>query len=598
MGKISILIRLLNYVLRYKSVVGLLIFLSFIGVAFEVMKPLPVKFIIDNVLSNQPLSNTIAHVVAAVDGVNNKTTLLLMCILAMIILIAGGALISFTLSQLTTRICQRMVHDLSLDLFDRLQQLSLRFHSKNKVGELLQRLSGDVYVVYSMVAHIILPSVTSLASLAAMFYIMAQIDLLLACIAISVVPALMLLLYFFNKPMSESTVQQYSLLGEFSSFIQQTLSSIKIIQAYSRENYIRKKFRQQSEAYGNAFITSTRISVLYVTLTGVITGTAGAIIIGVGAFRSLQGQLSIGELFIFLGYIAALFGPVNSLSSMIATAVTIGARARRIFELMDSNEIIIEKPDAIDIDTEHIRGDIRFEHITFGYGKHPGETSAVLNDFNFEVRAGQTIAVIGPTGAGKTSVISLLLRFYDPWKGKIYLDGRDIRDIKVSSLRNAISLVLQDAFIFPMTIAENIGFGNPEAGMDDIIEAAKISQAHEFISRLPNGYHTVASEGGVTLSGGEKQRISLARAFLRRSSVLILDEPTSALDVETESKIFSALADYAKNKTVFLITHRLSTIKHADLILSIKDGAIAEQGTHHSLINNDHGYAQLFRYNN
>lgn len=596
MNKIKILVRLFRYVSRYKSAVSLLIVLSFVGVAFEVMKPLPVKYIIDNVLSGHPLPDTLSSLFQSTTGIPGKMQLLGICMAIMIILIAGAAVISFILSQITTRICQHMVHDLSLDLFDRLQRLSLFFHSKNKVGELLQRLSGDVYVVYSLVGHIILPCVTSLASLIAMFYIMAGIDLLLACISISVVPALMLLVYFFNKPMTDATVQQYSLLGEFSSFIQQTLSSIKIIQAYSRENYTRKKFKNQSEEYGNAFIKSTKISVLYVMLTGVITGTAGAIVIGVGAYRNLQGQISIGDLFIFLGYIAALFGPVNSLSSTIAAAVTLSARTKRIFELMDSEDVIREKAEAITL--PDIRGDIQFENITFGYGHQPGEAAAVLKNFSLHVTAGQTVAVIGQTGAGKTSLISLLLRFYDPWEGTIYIDKTDIRDIKVSCLRNAISLVLQDAFIFPMSIAENIGFGNPEATIDEIMEAAKIAQAHEFIMRLPNGYQTIASEGGVTLSGGEKQRISLARAFLRKAPVLILDEPTSALDVETEGRIFSALANYAKDKTVFIITHRLSTVKHADLILTIKDGIIAEQGTHHSLISDNKTYAGLYKYYN
>ena len=593
MNNFKLLKKLLHYVGKHKVKIYYLIFLSLLGVGFEVLKPLPIKFIVDNVLSDHALSPGMIAFFNSFGGVPGKIPLLSICIGAMVVFVIGNACVSIYASHLTTKVCQTMVHELSIDLFDKVQRLSLSFYSKNKVGELLQRISGDVYVVYSLVASIILPAITALATLIGMFYIMATINVLLACIAISVVPALALLLYIFYKPMNDSTVEQYNLLGELSAFMQQSLSSIKIIQAYSNENYTRDKFMGHSKQYSAAYVRSTKISMIYVILTGVITGLATAVVIGVGAFNGLQLKISIGELFVFLGYIGALFGPVNSLSNTVATAVTIGARSKRIFELMDSQETVSEKANAIEL--HNVQGDIELQNVEFGYGKN-NDSKRILKDFNLKVSAGQIVALVGQTGAGKTSLISLLLRFYDPWKGKILIDGKDISDVKIASLRSHIALVLQDSFIFPMSIKENIAFGNPDATLDEIKDAAKASYAHDFIMRLPKGYDTVASEGGVSLSGGEKQRISLARAFLRKSAILILDEPTSALDARTESNIFKALKKYSSGRTVFIISHRLSTIRNADMIITLKDGVIAEKGTHENLISQDKLYAELYKF--
>jgi len=593
MNNFKLLKKLLHYVGKHKVKIYYLIFLSLLGVGFEVLKPLPIKFIVDNVLSDHALSPGMIAFFNSFGGVPGKIPLLSICIGAMVVFVIGNACVSIYASHLTTKVCQTMVHELSIDLFDKVQRLSLSFYSKNKVGELLQRISGDVYVVYSLVASIILPAITALATLIGMFYIMATINVLLACIAISVVPALALLLYIFYKPMNDSTVEQYNLLGELSAFMQQSLTSIKIIQAYSSENYTRDKFMGHSKQYSAAYVRSTKISMIYVILTGVITGLATAVVIGVGAFNGLQLKISIGELFVFLGYIGALFGPVNSLSNTVATAVTIGARSKRIFELMDSQETVSEKANAIEL--HNVQGDIELQNVEFGYGKN-NDSKRILKDFNLKVSAGQIVALVGQTGAGKTSLISLLLRFYDPWKGKILIDGKDISDVKIASLRSHIALVLQDSFIFPMSIKENIAFGNPDATLDEIKDAAKASYAHDFIMRLPKGYDTVASEGGVSLSGGEKQRISLARAFLRKSAILILDEPTSALDARTESNIFKALKKYSSGRTVFIISHRLSTIRNADMIITLKDGVIAEKGTHENLISQDKLYAELYKF--
>jgi ABC-type multidrug transport system fused ATPase/permease subunit len=481
-----------------------------------------------------------------------------------------------------------------IDFYSKLQRLSLSFYAKNKVGDLTQRVSGDVFVVYFMVAQIILPSVISLVGLIAMFYIMIRIDLLLALFAFSVVPLLGILLAIFAKPMNDTTTQQYKTQGVISAFLQQCLSSMKIIQAFGRESFMHSKLKAHAEAFSNAFIAANRVSMTYNQLSTLITGIASASLVALGAYRSMKGSLSIGDIFIFLGYLSALFGPVTSLTSAVGAAIAVGARGKRVFDILDSEDFVQERKDALSIHSP--KGGIEFHNVSFGYEISSGNTQPVLQNISFTVTPGQVVAIVGPTGAGKTTLISLLARFYDPWEGTILLDGIDIANLKLQSLRENISLVLQDAFIFPMTIGENIAFGNPEASFDEIVEAAKGAQAHHFIKKLPMGYDTLISEAGTSLSGGEKQRISIARAFLKKAPILIMDEPTSAVDALTEAKIFEAVNDYSKGKTVFLISHRLSTIKHADQIITIKDGRVAEKGTHKSLLAENKVYAGLYKY--
>ena len=589
----GILFRLMEYASPYKGKIILLILLAFLSVGFSVVQPLPIKYIIDNVLSKRPLPDNLKSVFENFGGVPDNVNLLIVFVVAGVLIVILSALLTFISANITTKICQRLVYDFSVELFEKLQKMSVSFFSRNNVGDLMQRVSADTYVIYSIVGGIFLPTLISITTLGAMFYIMYSINSALAIMAISIVPLYVLLLRFFYKPMTDASTKQYEVSGKLWSLIQQSISSVKIIQAYSIEKFTVKKFTNQSLAYNDASVKSTKISMIYSGLLSVVTGIATAVIVGIGAYKGLTGVITIGELFLFISYIAALFGPVSSLASIAATAVSIAARARRIFDILDSEEIVPEIPNAIEL--TNVKGAVEMKNLYFGYGKK-GKVRPILNNFNFEVAPGQVVAVVGPTGAGKTSMISLLLRFYDPWEGEILIDGQNIRNVKLASLRKHISLVMQDSFIFPVTIAENIAFGNPHASREEIVAAAKAAQADEFINKLPHGYDTFPSEGGVSLSGGEKQRISLARAFLRNTPILILDEPTSALDVQTEAKIFQALSEYSSGRTVFIISHRLSTIRHADLIIAIKDGNIVEKGTHEDLLKVGKVYAALHKY--
>lgn len=591
--KYNVLLRLMQFTTAYKWKVLLLIAIGLANVGFNVLQPLPMKFVIDNILSDNPLPTRLQRVFLMTGGVPNKVGLLFVFITVSVLIVVGSSALSFISTQVTVRVCQRLVLDLSVQLFDKMQRMSLAFYSRSQIGELMQRLSGDTYVIYSVIGGILLPTLFAVVTLFAMLYIMISINLTLALIAISIVPVFAILLVVFRKPITEATQRQYEESGKMWSFIQQSLSSMKIIQAYSREGHTSEQFKNFVTEHNEASINSTKISTIYNSLTALLSGIATAVIIGVGAYMGLGGKISIGELYIFIGYIGSLFGPVNSLASTVQTSITISTRGKRVFEILDSDEVVSEKPGAVSL--TDVKGQVQFRNVSFGYDI-TRQSRKVLENFSLDVNAGQIVAVVGPTGAGKTSMISLLLRFYDPWEGEVLLDGVNLKDVTLQSLRSYVTLVLQDSFIFPISLADNIGFGNPTASREEIMQAAKAAQAHDFISRLPGGYDTVASEGGISLSGGEKQRISLARAFLRNTPILILDEPTSALDAHTEARIFEALGAYSSGRTIFIISHRLSTIRHADLIVTIKDGMIAETGTHDALVNEGNVYAELYKY--
>lgn len=585
--------RLMGYVARYKTQLLTVALLSLTAVVFEVAKPLPLKFVVDNVLSGHPLPGYLSGITG--DGIAaDKHKLLYFLVAVMALVSVGSFVLTLFIFNRTVRLAQGLVFDLMLDFYHKLQRLSLSFYLKNKVGDLLQRMNGDVFVVYFLVAQILLPVLTSLLCLGAMFYIMLRIDVVLAVVAFSVVPVLTGLLALFAKPMNNTTTAQYKTMGLFSAFVQQSLSSMKIIQAFGRESFMQQKLREHAADFSRAYIVANKVSMTYNQLTVLITGLASAILVVLGALRGLNGTLSTGDLFIFLGYISALFGPVNLLTTAIGATIVVAARGKRIVDILDSEEMVKEKPHAVNL--QNVKGSVEFCNVTFGYDQPNHPESPVLRNISFRANAGEIIALVGATGSGKTSLISLLARFYDPWEGQILLDGVDIADLKLHSLRENISLVLQEPFIFPMSIAENIAFGNPNASFDEIVEAAKGAQAHGFIKKLPDGYDTLLSETGSSLSGGERQRIAIARAFLKRAPVMILDEPTSAVDAVTEAKIFDALSNFSKGKTVFLISHRLSTIKHADQIITIKDGNIVEKGTHEKLLRNEDVYAGLYKY--
>ena len=592
MNSLQIVGRLLKYMRPYWWRLTVLILLSLLGVIFMVSKPLPVKVIIDNVLLKKDLPQFVSVYMENYGMSQDVDQLLFYSLVFMAVVVIGSVILNYISFLLVNQIGLKLIYDLSLDLYKKFQSLSIKYYTENKIGDLLQRFNGDIFVIYLMVAQIILPIITSLLALGGMFYIMFLIEPVLAFIAISIVPFLVIMLLIVSGPMNKTTMEQYTQQGELSAFVQQSLISMRVIQAFVRENHMLKTLMRKSMDFKNAYFKAITISEGYNQSTNLITGIASVILVAIGASKGIKGEISPGDLYVFLGYIAALYGPVNSLSTAAGAIIVFGARGKRIFEIFDSNEEVkeIENP----VELKKVSGIIDFKNIEFGYKKDTPEENKVLNDITLKAEPGKVTAIIGATGAGKTSLISLLGRFFDPLGGEITLDGININKLKVKSLRQNISMVLQDPILFPVSIAENIAFGNPEATKEQIMEAAKLSEAHDFIVKLTKGYETLVSEAGLSLSGGEKQRLSLARAFLMDTPIIILDEPTSSVDALTEARIFGRLKEYNRGKTVFIISHRLSTIKNADQIIVLENGLIEEQGNHKELVKNNKLYSKLY----
>lgn len=588
---LRIFFRLLAYTTRHKGALCLAGLLGVTGVLVELARPWPIKIVVDHVLAGRPLPSWLATVVTLLPGAGSPRGLLVWSVgVGLAIAVGGGALSLLSLS-IGLRVCQRLVLDLLLDVFVKLQKLSLRFHTRHKIGDLLQRVSGDVLVVFFAVTQVALPIVVASLTLLGMFFVMLRLDAGLSLVALCVIPLLAGSVLLFAGPLRASSGRNWKSQGALMALVEQSLSGIKVIQGFARESYMLRKV----EAEGVKLVEAGRRAALVTAsnnqVATVITGVAAALMLFLGASRVMDGRLSLGDLLIFIGYLTALIGPVSALATAVGYGIAVVTRSRRVFKILDSDEEVPERADAVTL--RHTRGEVIFEDVSFGYSDD-AEKGLILRNVSFKAYPGQITAIVGATGAGKTSLVSLLSRFYDPHAGRILLDGHDLRDLSLKSLRENISLVLQDPFLFPLSVADNIAFGKTGATRQEIVAAARAAHAHDFIEQLPDGYDTVLSERGGQLSGGERQRIAIARAVLKDAPLLVLDEPTSALDAHTEGKIFEALARLMKDRTTFIISHRLSTIRRADQILALAEGRVVERGTHESLLAAGRTYAHLY----
>lgn len=588
--------RLLSYAVTVWPGLLVAFAVAFSGMVLELLRPWPLKVVVDYVLGGQDLPGMLAAIAAALPYGDTTEGLLAWTIGTLVVITLASAVLTYIGTALVVKLCYRLVHGLAGELFAKLQRLSLSYHQKQAGGDLIQRMSQDVYCVHMAVSAVLLPGVISLCTLVAMFVILAQIDVTLALMSMVVVPGLAGTLLLFAGPMDRATRRRYDELGSFMSFVDQAISGIKVVQGFNRENLLQAKLQGYAQRLGGAYQRDVNIGAAYKQVTLIVTGLSTAAVLGLGAWRVIGGHISLGDLLVFTSYLAALSGPIEAISVALGAAVVSGSQARRVFEVLDSGDEVPERADPID--PPAIAGDLRFEDVSFSYVQagDRGTPRTVLDHVSFTASPGEIIAIVGATGMGKSTLVSLISRFYDPDSGRVLLDGHDLRDLPLRKLRSSVSLVLQEPYLFPVSIAENIAFGVEEASLAQIHEAAKMACAHDFISRLPLGYATNLGESGSSLSGGERQRIAIARAMLRPSSILILDEPTSALDARTEAQILQNLAESARARTTFFISHRLSTIKHADKIIVLEDGRLVEAGKHEELIGNGATYSALYRH--
>jgi ATP-binding cassette subfamily B protein len=576
--------RLLRYAKPHWRGLLVLIGTMLANIGLDLLRPWPLKLVVDNVLGDSGLPAALTWL----PGVDDPQGLLVWVVIATLLIFLLGTVTNMAYTYYSLRLGQQMTYSLAADLFAHLQRLSLLFHTRRPVGDLISRVTGDSWCVNTLVTDAAVPAFQALVMLVTMFAVMWALQPTLTLLALGVTPLFIVVIKILGKPIKDRSREQRDLEGQMMSVVEQTLSAVPAVQAHTREEYETKRFTHYADRTVSAYIRATVAGLWFELFAGLVTTIGTAAVIYVGARLALDGKLTAGTIIVFLSYLNSLYEPLNSITYTAQTIQGAAAEADRVSEILETEPTIKDKPHA---PQAKVRGTIRYENVTFGY--EAGR--AVLHDVSLRADPGDVVAIVGPTGAGKTTLMNLLVRFYDPWEGRITIDAVDLRDVQHRSLRKQVALVLQDPFIFPLSIADNIAYGRPDAPRNGIVAAAKAANAHDFIMRLPEGYDAVVGERGATLSGGEKQRLSIARAFLKDAPVLILDEPTSALDARTEGALLEALERLMEGRISFVIAHRLSTIRRATKILVIDEGRIIESGTHAELLEAGGLYSLLYR---
>jgi ATP-binding cassette, subfamily B, bacterial len=556
------------------------------GAAVDLLQPWPIKWLVDYVFGGHAPPAWLGTLWPALKNGATGSGITSVCIsiLALAIVHRGVTTLGHFF---LIRVGARIVQQLRCAACDHLHRLSIAFHDRTKVGDSLYRVAYDSHAAQAMLNGALVPSAIGALTLIGAVIIMLQVNWVLTLVTLAVAPLFVVIIRGFSRRIDRQSRVYHESESKLVSTVQESLSSIRAIQAFTMERFAGHKFRTHSEQSLDANQRMTRTQLIYSACAGlaVAIGTAG--VVWVAGHLVLSGKLSTGDILIFLAYLGMLYQPMNTFSQSASVIQSASAQLRRVFELIDAKPDIADREEATTL--KRVRGEIEFRNVSFGY--EPGRP--VLANFSLCAKPGEVIAIVGRTGAGKTTIASLLLRFYDPSTGALFLDGHDVRDLRLDWLRQQVSIVLQDPVLFSATIAENIGFGLPGATMAQIQEAARRAQADEFIQKIPEGYNAMLGERGVNLSGGQRQRISIARAFLKNAPILILDEPTSALDTHTEEALLTALHKLMEGRTTFVIAHRLSTVRQADVIVVLEDGKVAEQGDHDTLMELDGIYARM-----
>ena len=582
----------LRYARQHRAAFSGVLGLMVLDVGFNVLMPWPLKLIVDNVLTGEPLPHGAAWL-AALPGAGTAGALLAWLALATLLLFVGRQAVLLLKSYIQIGVATRIKLDLAGKLFLHLQRLSLRFHGAHQTGDLVRRVVNDTDFIRLLIIGVVLPALTSVATLFIMFWVMWEIDPALSLVALLAALPIPWLMRRLAPRMSERSYEHYQAEGALMAVAEQAITALPVVQAFGREPDEEQRFRSGSQHAIRTWLRSTHTQLQFMLAVGTVMALGTAVLMALGGLQVKSGQLSIGSLLIFLAYLAAIYQPMEMLADLSADYANSEGQARRVLEVLDAEDDVPERPGARPFVRQPGRQGIAvtFDNVSFGYA--PGRP--VLNGVNLTVQAGETIALVGTSGAGKTTLASLVPRFFDPSEGRVLLDGIDARDIQLRSLRQQIALVLQEPFLLPLSVAENIAYGEPGASRETVVAAAVAANADEFIRSLPEGYDTVIGERGATLSGGQRQRLAIARALLKDAPILILDEPTSALDAKTEALILEALERLMAHRTTFIIAHRLSTIRDADRIVVLKDGGIAEQGRHDELMARGGLYRQLVR---
>ncbi len=574
--------RYLKFVKPYRYRIIATIIVGIIKFGIPMLIPLLIKYAIDGVINNHSLTNQekFSHLGVAIG-------------IALFIFLIVRPPIEFIRQYLAQWTSNKILYDIRKQLYNHLQALSVRFYANNQVGQVISRVINDVEqtkdFILTGLMNIWLDCITIIIALSIMFFL----DVKLTFAAIFIFPFYILTVYFFFGRLRKLTRVRSQALAEVQGFLHERVQGMSVIKSFAIEDNEAKNFDNHNKNFLQRAFQHTRWNAYSFAAINTVTDLGPIIVIGVGSYLAITGSITVGTLAAFVGYLEQLFGPLRRLVSSFTTLTQSFASMDRVFQLMDEDYDIKNGIGAQPIKIS--KGQIDLKHVSFKYNENEKE---VLHDINLTINKGETVAFVGISGGGKSTLINLIPRFYDVTQGEILIDHHNVKDFLTGSLRNQIGLVQQDNILFSDTVKENILLGRPDATDDEVVEAAKMANAHDFISNLPNGYDTEVGERGVKLSGGQKQRLSIARIFLNNPPVLILDEATSALDLESEAIIQEALDVLSKDRTTLIVAHRLSTITHADRIVVMENGRIVETGTHQQLINKRGAYEHLYSIQN
>jgi ATP-binding cassette, subfamily B, bacterial len=573
----SVYRRTLRYYASYRGAIAIALIFVLLGILTSLLRPWPLRFIIDGILTPESVGRI------RIDD----SDLWKLCAALIAIHLLGG-IFNLVSNYLQVKIGLKALVRIRSDLFSHLQRLSLKFHDTHKSGDSMFRVSYDAQAIQSIFNKGFSTIFQAMITLVGTMVIMFSMDWQLTFLALGVAPVLLYSIYFFaDRIRKESTAISES-DSALTSRTQEGLAGIRIIHAFGREDYELNRFEEQClrSLHANLKLTFTQVTSALVVGTLMAAGTAAMIYLG--SRHVLAGTLSLGELTVFLTYLAMLYEPLQTLSYTSWALEGAAAGAQRVFEILDTPEDVRDHPNARPLAS--IKGKIDFENVSFSYD----ETHPVLNDITLKIDPGMSVAFVGATGAGKTTLLSLIPRFYDPSRGNVKIDGLDLRELQKKSLRSQMGMVLQDTMLLGGTIRDNIAYGRLNATLDEIREAARNARIDEFVAGMPKGYETEVGERGVLLSVGQRQRIGVARAFLKNAPILLLDEPTSALDPETESKIMETLKELMRGRTTVIVTHRIATVHHSDRIFVLEKGRVVEEGLGPDLLQKQGLYARLY----
>jgi len=553
----------------------------------DVLEPWPIKVTIDNVVQAKSLTGRWGAFVSGLFG-DDRFAILYFALAAVVAIALVGAVSSYVEKYSTTSISQWVAHDLRRLLYQRIQRLSLAEHNEARVGDLLTHVTSDINAVQDFIDSALLGIIVNVLTLTGMAGVMLYVSWRFTLVSLLVVPVLGVVVYFYTPRIKKASRRVKKRESELLSGVAEVMTAIHVVQAFGREDYEDRRFDWESRQNVEAGMQARSIKARLSPTVDVIIALGTCLVLGYGARLAIAGRLSTGVLIVFLLYLGKMYKPLRDLSKMANTVSKAAVGYERIRELLAIESRVQDLPGARS--APPFMGDIELDRVSFKYDGG----GLVLKDVSLHVAPGQTAAIVGPSGTGKTTIASLIPRFYDPLSGQVKIDGVDIREFTLKSLRDRVSFVLQDTMLFRATIWENIAYGRPDAPPEETVRAAKLANAHDFIMNMPLGYATLVGERGATLSGGERRRIAIARAIVRNTPILILDEPTSGLDAASEQAVIEALQRLMEGRTSIVIAHHLHSIRHADIIFVVKDSEIVEQGTHERLLMNQGLYARLY----